>query len=296
MPWLINPAQLDKFRKSQKNVLIFDASYHMPDENRDAKQEFVNKHIIDSHFFPIDIFSDPNPELAHSHMLLLDEKIIAEKLSALGIRNDSKIIFYDNSKLHSSCRALWMLKVFGHNPQQLYILDGGLDAWDTYGGKSESGETHVTTKPYTVHFQLDFLRSLSQMKSNLHNPSEQVIDVRHAVRFAGGPEIRENLRLGHIPGSFSFPYITFFEKNGCWRSLDKIRNQLTGTGVDLKTPIITTCGSSITAPILNFYLDLLDVKKNSVYNGSWTEWGSEKLYPHELSLDERPTENCLKEY
>jgi thiosulfate/3-mercaptopyruvate sulfurtransferase len=295
MPWLINPAQLDKFRKSQKNVVIFDASFHMPDDHRNAQLEFEAKHIVDAQFFPIDALSDPNSELAHSHMLLQDEVAIAEKLGALGIRNDSKIIFYDTSKLHSSCRAVWMMKVFGHNPQQLYILDGGLEAWDNYGGKSESGQSSVSKKIYKTHFQHDLVKTLSQMKSNLHNPSEQVLDVRHAVRFAGGPELNPQIRLGHIPGSFSFPYITFFEKNGQWRPLEKIKNQLLAIGVDLKTPIISTCGSAITAPILNFFLDLIEVKNHAVYNGSWNEWGSEKLYTHELSLDERPIEDCFKE-
>ncbi len=295
MPWLINSTQLDKFRKNQKNVIIFDASAHMHDENRDAKKEFIAKHILGTQFFPIDDFSDPDPSAPHAHMLIQDEQLISDKLSALGVRNDAKIIFYDNSKLHSACRALWMLKMFGHNPQLLYILDGGLDAWEKYNGKTESGEPHVTAKHYTVNYKNEFIRTLSQMKSNLHNPSEQVIDVRHAVRFAGGPETRPDLRLGHIPGSFSFPYITLFEKDGSWRPVEKIKSQLIASGIDLKSPIISTCGSGLTAATLDFILDLLELPKHAVYNGSWSEWGSQKLYPNELSLDERPVEDCLKE-
>ncbi|MDR3491068.1 MAG: sulfurtransferase [Gammaproteobacteria bacterium] len=295
MSWLINSAQLDKFRKNQKNVILFDASFHMPDEQRDAKTEFLTQHIAGAQFFSIDDFSDPDPAAPHTHMLLQDEKILSEKLSALGVRNDAKIIFYDNSKLHTACRALWMFKMFGHNPQLLYVLDGGLDSWNKYNGKTESGEPHITARPYKVNFKNEFIRTLSQMKSNLHNPSEQVIDARHAVRFAGGPETSPNLRLGHIPGSFSFPYNTLFEKDGLWRPIEKIKSQLIACGIDLKTPIITTCGTAMTAATLDFVLDLLEHPNHAIYNGSWSEWGSQKLYPNELSLDERPVEDCLTE-
>ena len=293
MPWLINPAQLDKFRKNQKSLIILDATKHMPADDRDAKKEFLEKHIIGAQFFDIDAFNDPSEHAPHAQMLLHDEKIISEKLSELGIRNDYKIILYDNSSLHTACRALWMLKVFGHSPQLLYVLDGGFAAWNKYGGKLESGEATFTPKPYTAQFQPEFVRTLSQMKANLHNPKEQVIDLRHAVRYAGGPESRPNLRQGHIPGSFSFPFTSSFDKEGCLRPLDKIRQQLAGIGVDLNSPIISTCGSGTTAPILNFALDLLEHPHHAVYNGSWTEWGANKLYAHELSLDERPVCSSL---
>jgi thiosulfate/3-mercaptopyruvate sulfurtransferase len=293
MSWLINAAQLDKFRKSQKSLIILDASWHMPAENRNAKNEFAEKHILDAKFFDISAFSDPSPDAPHSHMLLRDGKIISDKLSALGIRNDYKIIFYDNSQLHSACRALWMMKVFGHNPQQLYLLDGGLNAWDQHGGKVESGEAPTSPRDYAATFQDEYIRTLSQMKSNLHNPKEQVVDVRHAVRYAGGPEARPGVRPGHIPGSFSFPYTSLFEKNGCFRPAEKIRMQLTGVGIDTNAPIVSTCGSGMSAPILDFALDLLANTQHAVYNGSWTEWGAEKLYANELSLDERPAIRSL---
>jgi thiosulfate/3-mercaptopyruvate sulfurtransferase len=293
MPWLINAAQVDKFRKSQKALIILDASIHLPAEERDANAEFLEKHIVGAQFFDIDAFSDTNPENPHHHMLIRDEAIISEKLGALGLRNDYKIILYDNSKLHSACRALWMLKVFGHNPQLLYILDGGLNAWDKYGGKVEGGANNMAAKPYKAIFQPQLIRSLAQMKQNQETPTEQVVDVRHAVRYAGGPEPRPGLRLGHIPESFSFPYTTMFDKNDCWRPLEKLRQQFTGIGADLNLPVVTTCGSGLTAPVLNFALDLLGNTQNSVYTGSWTEWGAEKLYPGERDLSERAVVTSL---
>jgi thiosulfate/3-mercaptopyruvate sulfurtransferase len=291
MPWLINAAQLDKFRKNQKSVIILDASWHLPHSERNAKQEFLAKHIINAHFFDLNEFHDQNNPVPN--MLIHDEKIISEKLCALGIRDDYKIIFYDNSDLHTSCRALWMLKIFGHNPHQLYILDGGLAAWEKYGGKIESGETHVTPKQYTAHFHPEFLRSLAEMKKNLHRPTQQVIDLRHSVRYAGGPEPRAGIRRGHIPGSYCFPYTSFYSKEGNLLPPEKIRRLLADIGIDLATPIISTCGSGMTASILNFVLDLLGHSEHALYDGSWTEWGAENLYPDEKSLEERPVVSSL---
>lgn len=286
MPWLINAAQLDKFRKSQKNVAILDASWHLPEDERSAKEEFLRDHIIGARFLDLDHFHDKASHLPN--MLIRDEAKINELVSNLGITNEHKIIFYDNSKLHTSCRALWMFKVFGHNPHQLYILDGGFQTWEKYGGKVEREEARSHPKAYQSNFAAHYVRTLVQMKTNLHHPNEQVVDVRHPVRFAGGAEHRPNLRPGHIPASFSFPYMTMFEPDGRFKPLEKIRRQLFGIGVELKYPIVSTCGSGITSAILNFVLDLMNLPNNALYDGSWTEWGSSQLYPGEQDLSERP--------
>lgn len=292
MPWLINAAQLDKFRKNPKNVVVLDASWHLPNENRDAKAEFLAGHISGAKFLDLDAFHDPETEIPN--MLIRNENLIAEKLSALGIANDSKIIFYDNSPLHTSCRALWMFKVFGHNPNQLYILDGGYAAWEKYGGKLEVGEARSSRKTYTVIFQANLVRTLAQIKANLHHPAEQVVDVRHPVRYSGGKEIRPALRQGHIPGSFSFPYFTMFESDGIFKPVERLQKQLTGIGVDLNAPIVSTCGSGITSAILNFVLDLSNHPQNALYDGSWNEWGASHLYAGETDLSERPVETSLE--
>lgn len=293
MPWLINASQADKFRKSQKSLIILDASHHLPATGRDAKQEFLDKHIIGAQFFDIDEFKDPNSHIVHS--LIQDEKLIGEKCGKLGIRSDYKIIFYDNSDLHSACRAFWMMKVFGHNPHLLYILDGGLSAWEKYIGKTESGPTKVTPKTYKANFNSQYIFTLEQMKENFKNPQIQVIDVRHPARYAGGKEARADLRSGHIPGSFSLPYSTLFDKNGNFLPLEKIRQLLVNIAANIQLPIVATCGAAVTACILDFLLDILGHKEHTVYNGSWAEWGSENLYPGETSLDERPVETCLEE-
>jgi thiosulfate/3-mercaptopyruvate sulfurtransferase len=289
MPWLINAAQLDKFRKSQKNLIILDASFHL--DQRDAKQEFIDKHIIDAQFFDIHDFSDPHTSLPH--MLLQDEKIVSEKLSQLGIRNDYKIIIYDNSELHSASRALWMLKMFGHNPHLLYILDGGFKAWETYGGKTESGLRNISSKPYKAEMQTAYVRTLEDIKNNLKNSKAEVVDMRHPVRYAGGKEAREGVRSGHIPGSFCAPYFIFFDKDEKFLPLDKIKKKLSDLNIDIQKPIITTCGSGITGAILNFILDILSLNEHALYDGAWAEYGAETLYPGETGLDERPIETCV---
>lgn len=293
MSWLITAAQADKFRKSQKSLIIFDASLHLPDTGRNAEQEFQERHIVGAQFFDIDAFRDSSSNLPHK--LIQDDTIISEKLSAMGVRNDFKIIFYDNSDLHSACRALWMMKVFGHNPNLLYVIDGGLNAWEKKIGKIESGKPTVTPKPYKATFQPHYVRTLEQMKENLIHPHEQVVDLRHPVRYSGGPEIRENMRSGHIPGSFSLPYSVLFDKNNQLLPLPKLRQQLTNIAVDTRVPIVATCGAGVTAPILDFILDLLGHSQHAVYDGSWAEWGRDALYPGEKSLDERPVKTCTEE-
>jgi thiosulfate/3-mercaptopyruvate sulfurtransferase len=227
-------------------------------------------------------------------MLIRDEALISKKVGALGISNEHKIIFYDHSQHHTSCRALWMFKVFGHNHNQLYILDGGLDAWERYGGKIEGdAPRNIGAKNYTVNYEAHYVRTLVQMKANLHHPTEQVVDTRHPVRYAGGPEPRIGLRSGHIPSSFCFPFFTMFEADRRWKPIEKIRRQLTGIGVDLAHPIVTTCGSGLTAPTLNFALDLMGHTQHALYDGAWCEWGSEACYALEADLSERPVETSL---
>lgn len=292
MAWLINPAQVDRFRKNQKNVIIFDATWVTPDDGRDMQKAFVDKHIQGARFFDLNLFIDPNSSLPN--MLMRDEAKIAEILGDLGVTNEHKIIFYDNSPMHTSCRAVWMMKVFGHNSNLLYVLDGSVTAWERYGGKVESvAAKEVGKKVYSVNYQAHLVRTLLQMKENMHHPHEQVVDVRNPVRYAGGKESRPGLRAGHIPGSFCFPFATMFELDGRWKPIERIRKQLMGIGVEPSQPIVTTCGSGTTAPILNFILDVMGYPNTALYDGSWTEWGSETLYAGETSLIERPVRTSL---
>lgn len=287
MTALIDALQLDKLRKQPKNVVILDASWHLPNANRQALTEFEAGHIVGARFFDLSLYFDA----AHAmpHMLTHDVGLIASLLQALGISNDDKIIFYDQSDLHSSCRAWWMFRMFGHDPEKLFILNGGLLAWKRFGGKVEVGPAKFNlSKGYVVNWQSQFLRTLNEMKQNEREGREQVVDVRHPVRYAGGQEIRPNMRLGHIPGSYSFPFMSFYESNGEFKPLKRIETQLRGTGLDFNYPIVSMCGSGITSAILNYVLELLGVQHHALYDGSFSEWGADYLLAGEVSLDERP--------
>lgn len=287
MTYLINAAQLDRYRKNPKGTIILDVTWCQAGDSGDPASDFLKKHIPSARFLDLNRFYDKDTSLPN--MLTRDEKLISTILSEYGITKEHKIIFYDNSSMRTSCRALWMFKIFGHALHSLYILDGGIAAWEKYGGNVETGVPKpVQPKVYPVEYQAQYIRSLMQMKTNLHHPTEQVVDVRNAIRFAGGPESRQGLRAGHIPGSYCFPFTTLFEADGRWKSVDKIRRQLTGIGVDLSAPIVTSCGSGTTAPILNFALDLLGCEHHAMYDGSWTEWGADTSYPGETSPNERP--------
>lgn len=292
MPLLINTAQLDRLRKDQKNVVVLDATYHLPASGRDAKAEYLASHVAGARFLDFSKFHDQNLEIPN--MLLRDEQLLGELIGSLGITNTHKIAIYDNSDLHSSCRAAWMFKVCGHPVNQIFILDGGFEMWKRYGGKVDMGEgILVNKKEYVVNFQADLIKTLAQMKTNLHQPSDQVVDVRPAVRYMGAAEHRPGVRSGHIPGSFSFPYTTMFDSQGMWKPIAKIKKQLEGIGVSLDFPIISCCGSGITAAILDVALDLLNQQPHALYDGSWCEWGADKLFDGEQSLEERPVVTSL---
>lgn len=292
MTQLIDALQLDKLRKQPKNVVILDASFHLETANRNALTEFEAAHVAGARFFDFSLFDDESTSLPH--MLTHDTSRIATLLRELGVSSDDKIIFYDQSDLHSSCRAWWMFRMFGHDPEKLFVLNGGLQAWKRFGGKVDAGPARFSpSKMYKVDWQAQFLRSLSDMKQNVREPRDQVIDARHPVRFAGGAEPRPNLRVGHIPGSYSFPFMTMFDASGDFKSLKRIEAQLRGTGIEFDYPIVTTCGSGMTAATINFVLELFGVTQHALYDGSFTEWGAEKLYPGEQSLSERPVKRSV---
>ena len=186
--------------------------------------------------------------------------------------------------------------MLGHANSHLYILDGNLTTWKRYGGKVEKGmPSNIGMKNYLIEFQGHLVRSLLQMKANLHHPQEQVVDMRSPMRYAGGAEHRSGLRCGHLPGSFSFPYLAMFDNKGAWKPIDKIKRALVGIGVGMEYPIISMCGSGMSAAILDFALDLMNHENHSLYDGSWCEWGADKLFEGEVSLEERPVVTSLYE-
>ncbi len=265
--WLISNISLD-------NLKICDATYFLPTHNRDAEKEYVNEHIVNAIRFDIDAIKDPNSDLPH---MLPTPKQFENHMQQLGLRNKDTIVVYDNSPFLSSARAWWLLRMFGH--EKVFVLDGGIKKYKSLGGKTENGKgkrfsksDFISSKPIdtgVVYFDKLYEKVMSSEKM-------QILDARSHARFTGNePEPRAGLRSGHIPKSCNVPLTSFLNaKTGEIVSNEEIKDIIYKAGVNLNEPIITTCGSGVTATGIVLALSLIGVTGSLVYDGSWAEWGS----------------------
>lgn len=257
------------------DLRVVDASCHLPGCDRNARGEFEQAHIPGAVFFDMEEIADTSS--AYPHMLPSPEKF-ASRMQALGLGDGCRVVVYDHSDIKSAARAWWMFRVFGQH--QVAILDGGFPKWQSEGRPIESGKPIVRHRHFTAWMDKAGVRSLDQMKANLAAKTEQVLDARSPARFAGSePEPRPGLRAGHIPGALNLHYTELFNADGTFKTGDALKAAFEGAGVDLGKPVVTTCGSGVTACVLAFGLYLLGHKNVSVYDGSWTEWGSQADTP-----------------
>jgi thiosulfate/3-mercaptopyruvate sulfurtransferase len=196
-------------------------------------------------------------------------------VGALGIGNDSTVVVYDAGGWVAGPRAWWMFLSFGHS--DVRVLDGGLKKWIAEGRPVDSGEVKPKPNSFKARFDKTYVRSIEQMVANLDSGKEQVIDARPSARFAGSaPEPRAGLRSGHIPGSRNVPYADLFDAGtGAMKPLDELRKAFAAAGVDMARPIVTSCGSGVSALVLTLALYRLGVRGTALYDGSWSEWGLE---------------------
>ena len=254
------------------NLRVFDASFTLPNVRPTAREEYARRHIPGAVFFDIDAISDHSNLLPH---MLPSPSDFARMAGGLGIGNGRQVILYDMSGFGSAPRAWWMLRVFGHD--NVAILDGGLPKWLAEG----RAVTSYVPRPKPVAFMPRFdgsrVRSKAQLLANLDEKREQVLDARSAGRFAGtAPEPRPGLRGGHIPGSINVPYDTLGDpKTRRYLPAEQIEERFRAAGVERGKPIVTSCGSGVTACALTFALHLVGWGKAAVYDGSWSEWGLE---------------------
>ncbi len=257
------------------DLRIVDATLFLAEHGRNARAEFETGHIPGAVFVDLDELADTATALPY--MVPSPEKF-ASRMQALGLGDGSRIVVYDNSPLHSAARAWWLLTLFGAH--EVSILDGGFAKWQAEGRATESGKPVVRHRHFTVWADTTNVRTMQQMTDNLRTRSEQVVDARPAGRFAGtDPEPREGLRRGHIPGSRSLPYANLFNDDGTWKQGDALRAEFTAAGIDLAKPLVTTCGSGITAAAIVFAATLLEVKNVGLYDGAWSEWGASPTAP-----------------
>jgi thiosulfate/3-mercaptopyruvate sulfurtransferase len=273
--WLKPTAWLAEHLRD-RNVAVVDASYPPVGQKRDVHAEYRKEHIPGAVFFDIDGVCDHSTELPH---MLPGPAQFAEAVGGLGIGNDTIVVVYDSIGLYSAPRVWWTFRIFGAN--NVYILDGGLPRWKAEGRPLEAGDTKRPPQKFNAEMNVGAVAMLADVRMALTDLSAQLVDARSAERFAGkAPEPRPGLRTGHMPGAFNVPFGRVLE-NGNLASRDRIEAAFKDAGVDLDKPIITSCGSGMTAAILGFALEAIGKTPQALYDGSWTEWGSRPDTPIE---------------
>ena len=251
------------------DLRIVDATFFAGFGTRNAAAEYEQAHIPGAVFMDLSEIADTSSDLPS--MLPPPEKF-ASRMQSLGLGDGSRIVLYDNSPYHTAARAWFMLRTFGAH--DVAILDGGLEKWQAEGREIATGKEQVRHRHFTVWADDKGVRTKEQMKDNLDSKAEQVLDARSAARFTGEePDPRPATHAGHIPGSKNLPVGQLFNEDGTYKTGDALKAAFEGAGIDLAKPLVTTCGSGITASVLAFGAHLLG-NNAAVYDGSWSEWGA----------------------
>jgi thiosulfate/3-mercaptopyruvate sulfurtransferase len=276
-PYVVSTQWLAE-RLHAPDIAIIDASWHLPAAKRDVKTEFLAARIPGAQFFDIDEISDSANPLPH--MLPRPEKF-SSRMKKLGIGDGKKVIAYDTAGLFSAARAWWMFRIFGHD--DVAVLDGGFPKWKAEGRPiDEDPPGRPQERHFSARFQSMMVRDKNDILSAVATGKAQIADARSPGRFTGAePEPRPGIRSGHVPGAANVHYATLLEPDGTLKSPDEIAKVFGAAGVDVKKPVITSCGSGITAAILTLGLTLIGAKDHALYDGSWSEWGAASDTPIE---------------
>jgi len=259
-------------------LIALDATYYLPTENRDARGEFRAAHVPGARFFDIDAIADDATDLPH---MVPSPGRFAQLVGALGIANDSFLVFYDQRGVFSAPRGWWLMGLFGHD--RAAVLDGGLPKWRREDRPVESGEPPAPVPAmFRPSLRAARLRGLGDMLANVASGAELVLDARAAPRFrAEAPEPRAGLRGGHIPGAANLPFAELLAADGTMLPPASLRARLAAAGADGSRPVVTSCGSGVSAAVITLALARAGLPAGALYDGSWAEWGGRNDTPIE---------------
>lgn len=250
-------------------VQVVDATWFMPGEGRECHAEYLAAHIPGAVFFDIDAIADKTVDLPH---MLPTAETFAEMAGELGLSRDATVVVYDSFGIRSSARVWWTLRVMGFD--KVFVLDGGFKTWLAEGRPTEAGPATLPPTALSPRLNARLVRDVSAVKNLLESKAAQVVDARGAARFRGeAPEPRAGLRSGHMPGARNTPFDSLLNADGTMKPADQLRPLFAAAKVDLGAPIVTTCGSGVTASVVALALARLGRADVAVYDGSWTEWG-----------------------
>ncbi len=262
------------------DVRVVDATFFLPQAGRDARAEFEQRHIPGAVFFDIDEVKDDSDPLPH---MVPPAAKFAAKVRRMGLGDGARIVCYDGNDFCASARAWWMFRLFG--ARDVLVLDGGMEKWLAEGRPVDDLPRAPTERHFTARQDNLLLRDMSQVWANITSRQEQLVDVRSAGRFYGTePEPRDGMRPGHVPGSVNLPYSALIDPEA--KTLlppERLAEILEAAGVDLDRPIVSTCGSGVSAAVLNLALFELGRAETAVYDGSWAEWGGRSDTPVETT-------------
>jgi thiosulfate/3-mercaptopyruvate sulfurtransferase len=262
-------------RLGEPGLVIIDASAHLPDAGREARAEFEAAHIPGARFLDLDTlkdFASPVPAA------LPTAEQFAARMAELGISDGDRVVIYDDSGVKTSARAWFIFRL--HGMREVALLDGGLGKWRAEGRPMESGVSETRGGNVTPAPGSGTVRSKAEVLANIGSGEEQLLDARGAGRFTGAePEFRPGMPSGHIPGSRNMPFGQVFNPDGTFKDEAGLRQAFADAGIDLGKPVVTTCGSGVTAAVLLFAMHLIGKDDVALYDGSWSEWGADAATP-----------------